>query len=1088
MAWSPDGKSLASASNDNTVRLWDFASGRELRRLEGHSSSVRSVAWSPDGKSLASASDDNTVRLWDAETGRERCHLKDHSDGVRSVSWSPDGKTLASASVDETVRLWNATSCREIIRLEGHLGPVTSVAWSPDGKAIASAGNDRTVRLWNAGHRRDLRRLEGHVGPVTSVSWSPDGKALASASGDGSVRIWDPRGALAMILWSGDDGWVAWRAGEPEEHRVLRGEDGSLLVHPNEDGSIEAMPPDAGKQPRLTVQTAVTRPAKQGEMGEISLTVHNAEDATPAFWLEARSLPPSPGAPASNIVVRPSPMVPRLEPGATSTLQIDYIRHLQDNPRPGKDKLVLALHHAQDGGKPIEVPVEVAFQAPQIDMLAKAPVREGDGLAVPVTLYSIGNEATGRALAVSARFLLPDGRAFDSDFQTVYKDGLLPGATRDFSLKVPKQVAEVRRFAVRPDWSSPGAILKTLLRLPRQLAEPRQFSVRITATEGFGAGMPAESPLVGFASTWTLESQMLTPRVYWQLYLLLALALALLSAATYVVRVYRDPVVVATAMDPSSLLQRPLCSLPKASRVLARARRLDGALGSLGISSKRWGQVLDVVQEPSTAIESFMLVLGGNLGDAIAGTSAVAAELPNLHLRFGPGIAVAMLQGSRVEPGEAQRLTEALRAAGIAAPLLLDLTDAENGRQAFADVARFAGVVLSSAQVRDVMLAENPLSSLEQVIAHQRPLREISPYRTADGVEEAALFVGRSEELRKLADRDLRNSVLVGARQMGKSSLLKAVARRLATRESVEVHYRVLSSDDLMSELASALDQPPPQSIESFQKLIRGEQARPRVWLIDEADKFAKADLAQPPPYTGEVSWALRALAEEGTTYFVLAGFWELFRAAVFTGESPIRNLGELIRLGPLDAEAAAKLVREPMRALGIMVEDEAVAGILEETGCRANLVVLACQGLLERLAPEQRILTASDVQKVWIEHAALREALMYWKEVPLDRAVGHAALSLERPTRPDIEARLRAAGIDAVTSDLDQTFERLELGYVLLRHPDPDGSFDRWACPIPLIARFEARIMSWDQHLERDAEEIRRIGANSSDLPRVPG
>jgi hypothetical protein len=412
---------------------------------------------------------------------------------------------------------------------------------------------------------------------------------------------------------------------------------------------------------------------------------------------------------------------------------------------------------------------------------------------------------------------------------------------------------------------------------------------------------------------------------------------------------------------------------------------------------------------------------------------------------------------------------------------LLDLTESQNGRPLFAEVARFGGVVLSSDNLRDLVLADSPQAALEQFIAGQRPLREISPYRTAGGVEEAALFFGRAAELRKLADRDLQNAVLVGARQMGKSSLLKAVARRLATRKSIEVRYLVLASADLMDEIASALDQPRPPSIAAFQDLVRGSRQRPRVWLIDEADKFAAADAAS--AQRSEVSWALRSLAEEGTTYFVLAGFWELFRSAVFSADSPIRNLGELVRLGPLDEDAAAELVRDPMAALGITVDDEVVTGVLAATGCRANLLVLACQGLLERIGPEQKVLTAPDLEKVWNDHAALREALMYWKDAPLDRAVGHAALSLDRPTRRDIEARLEASGIRAAASALDQTFERLELGYVLLRQADPDGGVDRWACPIPLIPRFEKRIMSWDDHLQRDAEELRRVGAGHSEV-----
>ncbi len=201
IAWSLDGRSLASASSDETVRLWDAETGQLRITLEGHKNGSNSVAWSPDGRSLASAGDDETVRLWDAETGQLRITLEGYKNWVTSVAWSPDGQSLASASADTTVRLWDAETGQLRIILEGHKGWVNGVAWSPDGRSLASASDDETVRLWDAETGQLRITLEGHVDGINSVAWSPDGRSLASANDDATIRLWDAEtGQLRITL------------------------------------------------------------------------------------------------------------------------------------------------------------------------------------------------------------------------------------------------------------------------------------------------------------------------------------------------------------------------------------------------------------------------------------------------------------------------------------------------------------------------------------------------------------------------------------------------------------------------------------------------------------------------------------------------------------------------------------------------------------------------------------------------------------------------------------------------------------------------------------------------------------------------
>jgi sugar lactone lactonase YvrE len=189
VAFSPDSRTLASGSDDQTIKLWDVNSGSLLRTIKGDSGKVFAVAFSPDGRTLASGNFDDSVKLWDPASGQLLRTLSAHLLSVTSLAFSPDGRTLASGSWDSSVKLWDVGSGQELRTLNA-ASFVYAVAFSPDGRTVASGSLDSTAKLWDASTGRLLRTLHRNSGWVQSVAFSPDGRTLAAAS-TGTIDLWD---------------------------------------------------------------------------------------------------------------------------------------------------------------------------------------------------------------------------------------------------------------------------------------------------------------------------------------------------------------------------------------------------------------------------------------------------------------------------------------------------------------------------------------------------------------------------------------------------------------------------------------------------------------------------------------------------------------------------------------------------------------------------------------------------------------------------------------------------------------------------------------------------------------------------------
>ena len=246
VCFSPDGRTLASASMDETIRLWDAATGGHKATLTGHTDAVTSVCFSPDGRTLASASMDETIRLWDAATGGHKATLTGHTDAVTSVAFRPGSQTLASGDRSGYIYLWNAATGQLLNFLPvGEVIAVSSISFSSDGAMLASNGRRTNfIRLWDVYRGRYIADFWGHTDAVTSISFRPGSQAFASGDRNGNIHLWDPnRERDAASLHERKLGHKP----SSSIHSVTFSPDGAMLASGNSDNTIRLWDVNTGE-------------------------------------------------------------------------------------------------------------------------------------------------------------------------------------------------------------------------------------------------------------------------------------------------------------------------------------------------------------------------------------------------------------------------------------------------------------------------------------------------------------------------------------------------------------------------------------------------------------------------------------------------------------------------------------------------------------------------------------------------------------------------------------------------------------------------------------------------------------------------
>ena len=223
VSFSPDGRRIATGSEDNTAKVWDARTGTSLLELKGHTKSVRSVSFSPDGTRIVTGSEDSTAKVWDAQTGTLLIDLKGHIESILGVSFSPDGTRIVTGSYDDRVKVWDARTGTQLLELNCNAGGLRGISFSPDGMRIVTASSGLTAKVWDA-HTGILHfALNGHTGTVSTVSFSPDGTRIVTGSGDSTAKVWDANTGKPLVDLRGHTGPVSTVSFSPDGTRIVTG-------------------------------------------------------------------------------------------------------------------------------------------------------------------------------------------------------------------------------------------------------------------------------------------------------------------------------------------------------------------------------------------------------------------------------------------------------------------------------------------------------------------------------------------------------------------------------------------------------------------------------------------------------------------------------------------------------------------------------------------------------------------------------------------------------------------------------------------------------------------------------------------------
>lgn len=527
-----------------------------------------------------------------------------------------------------------------------------------------------------------------------------------------------------------------------------------------------------------------------------------------------------------------------------------------------------------------------------------------------------------------------------------------------------------------------------------------------------------------------------------QFLLLLAVLALACGTGAYYLYLYRHPLVSRLSAQPTALLALTPAELPQARRLLARSHRLRSVLASTGVQPAWLSNAMTLTtDDPATRCQA----LASRFGSPGRGPDADDPWLWRLPLgaTFPLNLEQCLLYLPPADLAPDDLIARLHQRADTLEQVTLLISpnpvhQAELHRQA-ADPANL-WVAPTPAQLTGLLLAADPPAVLADLIANQVPLIQVSPYQTGGGTNRESLFFGRRQQLAHILNREPANYLIVGSRQIGKSTLLKAMERRYRQQPQVRCHYLVLSDAELSRRLARLLDLPADTSLDGVVDSLSQPGSEFHLFLIDEADRFIRAERER--DYA--TLQRLRALSEEGCCHFILSGFWDLYAAAVLDYQ-PLKNFGEMLLLGELEEDACKDLASQPMATMNLRYRSpELVERLVNATGQRANLISRACNEILKNLELSTRVIETETLERA-LDSEAIRADLEGWQirdesdpsGNQLDRIIVYTTVEEGEFSQTELLQRLTDGGHPASPLQVERALQRLQLADVVRREKE---------------------------------------------------